>query len=93
MHSQAQVPAPQQMESIGGTTYFYTQQAQQQPAVVRVLSVSLIENKLVWWSLCPPFVALHHVTIIKTGRSSLDNKEEITEGRKPGRASKTPLPR
>ena len=36
MHSQAQVPAPQQMESIGGTTYFYTQQAQQQPAVVRI---------------------------------------------------------
>lgn len=35
MHSQAQVPAPQQMESIGGTTYFYTQEAQQQPAVVR----------------------------------------------------------
>ena len=39
MHSQAQVPAPQQMESIGGTTYFYTQQAQQQPAVVRISSV------------------------------------------------------
>lgn len=34
LHSQAQVPAPQQMESIGGTTYFYMQQAQQQPAVV-----------------------------------------------------------
>ena len=34
LHSQAQVPGPQQMESIGGTTYFYMQQAQQQPAVV-----------------------------------------------------------
>lgn len=34
LHSQAQVPAPQQMESIGGTTYFYIQQAQQQPAVL-----------------------------------------------------------
>ena len=61
MHSQAQVPAPQQMESIGGTTYFYTQQAQQQPAVVRVLSVSQIENKLVWCPLYPPFIASHHI--------------------------------
>jgi len=34
LHSQAQVPGPQQMESIGGTTYFYMQQAQQQPAVL-----------------------------------------------------------
>lgn len=34
LHSQAQAPGPQQMESIGGTTYFYTQQAQQQPAVL-----------------------------------------------------------
>lgn len=43
IHNQAHVPAPQQMESIGGTTYFYTQQAQQQPAVVRILLSS--ENK------------------------------------------------
>lgn len=34
IHNQAHVPAPQQMESIGGTTYFYTQQGQQQPAVL-----------------------------------------------------------
>lgn len=48
------------MESIGGTTYFYTQQGQQQPAVVRIILllkkkplVKLIEKILfyIWLSL------------------------------------------
>ena len=55
MHSQAQVPAPQQMESIGGTTYFYTQQAQQQPAVVRISSVDYRLKLLQWCLLYSPF--------------------------------------
>ena len=47
------------MESIGGTTYFYTQQGQQQPAVVRIILllkknlVKLMEKILfnIWLSL------------------------------------------